>query len=159
MKHKKIIFVCTGNTCRSPMAEAVMKQTLKQRKIRWYSVQSAGLRATLGSAMSVNSAVALTEAKIPFSEKFNSRQLTPKMVDEAYAVVCMTEAQRISFGGKPNVTSFYELCGVEIPDPYGQPLEVYRCTLQAIAACMPQVVKALRLEENQTGTDQGGTTS
>ena len=72
------------------------------------------------------------------------------MVEEAYAVVCMTEAQRALFGGKENVTSFYELCRVEIPDPYGQPIEIYRRTLQTIRACMPQVVKALRLEENQT---------
>ena len=150
MKHKKIIFACTGNTCRSPMAEAVMKQALKKQKIRWFTVQSAGFRAQVGSPMSANSRQALTEAKISFSEKFKSRQLTPKMVEEAYAVVCMTEAQRVSFGGKENVTSFYELCGVEIPDPYGQSIEVYRRTLQAIRACMPQVIKALRLEENQT---------
>lgn len=154
MKHKKIIFVCTGNTCRSPMAEAVMKAALKAQKIKWFTVQSAGLRAQLGSAMSVNSAAALTEAHIPFSEKFNSRQLTPKMVEEAYAVVCMTEAQRLSFGGKPNVTSFYELCGVEIPDPYGQKIEVYRETLRAIKACMPQIIRGLRLEENQTDTNK-----
>ncbi len=130
-----------------------MKQELKKRKIRWFSVQSAGLQAQLGSAMSVNSAQALTEAKIPFSETFNSRQLTPKMVEEAYAVVCMTEAQRVSFGGKPNVTSFYELCGVEIPDPYGQKIEVYRRTLEAIRACLPQLIAGLRLEENQNTTN------
>ncbi len=153
MKHKKIIFVCTGNTCRSPMAEAVMKQTLKKQKIRWFTVLSAGLNAQPGSAMSVNSAAVLTEAHIPFSDKFTSRRLTPKMVEEAYAVVCMTESQRVSFGGKPNVTSFYELCGVEIPDPYGQSTEVYRAALQTIRACMPRLVKALRLEENQNITE------
>ena len=149
MKYKKIVFVCTGNTCRSPMAEAVLRAELKKRKIKWCRISSAGLHAQLGSAMSVHSAEALDEAGIPYSETFNSRQLTPKMVTDAYAVVCMTEAQRRSFGGKPNVTSFFELCGKEIPDPYGQSMEVYRKTLASIRACMPLVIEGLRLTENE----------
>lgn len=145
MKHKKILFVCTGNTCRSPMAEAALKAELKKRKISWYSVQSAGLHAREGSPISEGSAFVLKEAKIPVSAKFKSRQLTEKMVAEAYAVVCMTEEQRNLLAEFPNVTSMYELCGREIPDPYGGDAEVYRSTLRVIRANLDKIIRGLNI--------------
>lgn len=146
MKHKKIVFVCTGNTCRSPMAEAALKAELKRRKIAWYTVQSAGIRAAEGAPMNANSAQALTEAKITFSPSFRAKQLTEKTVSEAYAVICMTDAQRDSFKEYANVTSMRELAGKEIPDPYGQSIDVYRVTLRTIRECLPRVIKELGIE-------------
>ncbi|MBR7186890.1 MAG: low molecular weight protein arginine phosphatase [Clostridia bacterium] len=141
MKHRKILFVCTGNTCRSPMAEAALKAELKRRKISWYRVQSAGLSASEGHTMSANSAQALREAKIPYSEKFTACQLTKEMIEEAHAVVCMTGAQQRALETFPNVTSFPALCQKEIPDPYGQGIDVYRVTLRAIRECLPRIIQ------------------
>lgn len=149
MKHKKIVFVCTGNTCRSPMAEAALKKELRKRKIRWYSVSSAGLRAKDGAPMSENSRRALQEAGIPVSETFASRRLTPKILSEAYAVVCMTEEQARLLAPAPNVTCMYALAGRDIPDPYGQGIDVYRATLRAIAECMPSVIRGLDIKNEK----------
>ncbi len=141
MKHRKIVFVCTGNTCRSPMAEAALRHELKKRKIRWYRVASAGLSPKEGAPMTPFAAQALDEAKIARKKEFSARPLTEKEVKEAHAVVCMTESQRRLLAKYPNVTSFFALCGKEIPDPYGQDIDVYRATLRAIRECLPRVIQ------------------
>jgi len=147
MKHKKIIFVCAGNTCRSPMAEAAFRAELKRRKIAWYTVQSAGVSAKAGSPMNPDAVQALKEAGIPFSAEFKSRRLTEKAVSEAFAVVCMTEEIRQKIGGK-NVTSLALLADREIPDPYGQGIDAYRVTLRMIRECIPRVIKRLGISVN-----------
>lgn len=123
------------------MAEAACKAELKKRKIRWYSVQSAGLNAAEGAPMSAFAAEALKEAGIPYNAAFKSKAFTKKLLDEAYAVVCLTEDHRSALGYPPHVTSFFELTDTDIPDPVGQGIEVYRATLKTIRACLPEIIE------------------
>lgn len=149
MKYKKILFVCTGNTCRSPMAEAVLRAELKKRKISFYTVRSAGLSVQADSKLNENAQAVLTEEKIPVLKSFAPKQLTKKMIEESYAVVCMTAAQHRALAGNLNVTSFPAMFGEEVTDPYGQGIDVYRTTLQQIKTRVPEIIRILRLEEEQ----------
>ncbi len=147
MKHKKILFVCTGNTCRSPMAAAALRQELKRRKIAWYTVQSAGLHAETGAPMSAHAKQALDERKIPYAPDFCARQLNEKMIKEAFAIVCVSERHREQLQGRPNVTSLRALADCDLPDPYGQGVEAYRETLRAVCACLPAIIEGLGLNQ------------
>ena len=131
MKRKKILFVCTGNTCRSPMAELILRSEIKKRKIKWWDVASCGISAEVGGCISQNSKLALDEIGIS-SDKFTPRQLTQKRIEASVLVITMTSSQKQIIEGCGNVVSMKDICGYDIPDPYGCSLEQYRNTRNAI---------------------------
>lgn len=133
---KKIIFVCSGNTCRSPMAEALLKQELKKRKITCFSVSSAGIHTNRGDTLHPFSRKVLDEIGCPVSASFKSRKLTKRSIESAWLIIPMTE----EIGKKIGVDYAYtmkQLSGYEIPDPYGKEIEFYRYCLDLLRMAIP----------------------
>src|SRR5438128_2837292 len=86
---KTILFVCTGNVCRSPMAEGILRQALQGRSD--YRVLSAGLGAIEGQPPSPYAVQAVRELGIDISSQ-RSRALTPDMVQQADYIFGMTHS-------------------------------------------------------------------
>lgn len=140
---KKILFVCTGNTCRSPMAELCLKHKFRLAGIKGISVKSAGLMAVDGDKISKNSALALKSMGIkPYP--FKSRQLTPEIIASSDLIICMTSGHksRLAFTNKAYTLS--ELTGVEeVLDPFGMDLIAYKKTLSIIDSACNQIIKKI----------------
>ena len=163
-KKKKIVFVCTGNTCRSPMAQLLLEAQLKSADIVGFEVRSAGIAAKKGDVINPKSAQVLSENGIA-AEGFASTKLTERLLIDAFAVICMTERQReflmdmrwnaLKKKGKTqtedgeeienNVYSFAEITGYEILDPYGKDIECYRYVYGLLSAGMSQLMEKLSL--------------
>jgi protein-tyrosine-phosphatase len=124
------LFVCSGNTCRSPMAEAIGRAELAARFGERVPVRllSAGLAVRPGAPMTSAAAVALREIGAP-PGRHRARPLTPDLVERAEAVFCMTAEQREAVLRLVPDAEGKVWCldpGGDILDPIGSAPEIYR---------------------------------
>jgi len=137
----KILFVCSGNTCRSPMAEMMLKSKLKDKKIE-AEVSSAGIFANDGDAMSLFTEEALKEKNIPIDE-FKSRKINDKIIKNCDYIFCMTKRQK-EFLPAENVYVLGEFTKEsDVSDPFGGDKETYLAVFNQLNTMCDKICELL----------------
>ncbi len=142
-----ILFVCTGNTCRSPIAEGLLREALAARAIDQVTVASAGTGAWEGAPVSEGAYLVGLENGLDLSEH-RARLLTRDMVREADLVLTMSGhhlARVAELGGEHKVHLLGSYGGrdagrSEVTDPFGSELTSYRTTFGELQELIAMVV-------------------
>ncbi len=142
----KIIFVCTGNTCRSPMAEYLMRNYCKKKNLA-IDVESRGLACSNGKAISDNSYTALQQIGID-AGGHRSQSFTLRDLFDADLIITMTQSHKDAilyhFKAGDKVKTFDEMTGVgNVVDPYGFGLDEYLKCREQIERGIPFIVQKL----------------
>lgn len=132
-----MLFVCTGNTCRSPMAQALFADLLSKKGLTDVRCDSAGLSAFDGEAASENSIEAMSEIGIDISAH-RSKTITRDLLDNTELIVCLSR------GHSDVLRQFVDehklrILGKGISDPYGMRLSEYVRTRDEIALALEEL--------------------
>ncbi|ATP42347.1 low molecular weight phosphatase family protein [Solibacillus sp. R5-41] len=137
-----IYFICTGNTCRSPMAEAI----LKNKDLKNVNVRSAGIYALEGDQMSENSSAILNQENI--QHQHLSRQINSKDVAWADLILTMTAAHKevINRTFEEAFEKTYTLKEYATPystqdvfDPFGGDIALYKQTFEELKRAIDEL--------------------
>ncbi|MES2476488.1 MAG: hypothetical protein V4640_11965 [Verrucomicrobiota bacterium] len=147
MKH--VLFVCTGNTCRSPMAEGLFRLATRDRED--FTVSSAGVSASRGAPCNPETAALLNRRDAPLND-FGSRAVSEAILAEATHVFAMTQGhlQVLESRFPQHSDKFYLTCefvdipgegiGADIPDPIGLGSRAYEEVAEILSVAIPAIV-------------------
>ena len=159
-----ILFVCTGNTCRSPMAQVMLQEELRRAGIGENQVRalSAGIFAFEGDQATEQAKTTMAEQGLTLVDH-RSRRLTPRLINEAHLILGMTEEHKhsvlmIDAAAADKVFSLAEFVAdpeekiwQDVADPYGRPLSAYRRTAESLRPLLRKLVKKIREERMVEG--------
>ena len=150
---KRILLVCTGNICRSPLAEALLTHALRERGATDVGVTSAGTGAWDGAPASEGAYLVGLERGLDLSGH-RARLLTREVVEQSDLVLTMARHHRArvqELGGEGRVFVLGEYAGrsadeAEVSDPFGGDLDVYRRTCEELEQLVAAVAERLVAE-------------
>ena len=146
----KVLFVCTANVCRSPMAQAIFNVLAEERGLL-VQAESAGTAALEGATMAPNAVAALEEVGI-YPEAHRTRQVSPQLIDEVRLVLAMSpqhtetlcHLRRIPPLGIHHLPEYATgALGEAVSDPYGLSMLAYRSVLRQLHEYVERVVDRL----------------
>ncbi len=150
---QQVLFVCTGNICRSPLASSLLERALKERGLD-LTVSSAGTGAWDGAPASEGAYLVGLERGLDLSGH-RARLLTRELVEQADLILTMARHHRArvdELGGEGKVFVLGEYAGKggdEVSDPFGGDLGVYRDTCQELDALTAAVADRLAAESKR----------
>jgi protein-tyrosine-phosphatase len=140
---KLLLFVCTGNTCRSPMAEGLAHQWLENNHIKGWETMSAGTCASEGCQTSHETISALRDHGVQFDGR--STPLSKELIDRATIVLCMTTTHCMDAASMATDPTKVELLNPfgSITDPIGCDQSVYDALAKEMLEIIPKRVSVI----------------
>jgi protein-tyrosine-phosphatase len=149
----RILFVCTGNTCRSPLAAAIARRVAQERGLVDSVIESAGTSAWDGQPASDGALLVGLERQLDLNDH-RSRTITPAIIDAQDLILTMgphhrDQVEAMGGGGKTFLLSTYASHGADdrpISDPFGGDLETYRTTTDELETEIRKVIDRVSAE-------------
>lgn len=141
----KILFVCSGNTCRSPMAQFIMQDLIDKKGLKNFHISSAGIVGPAGISITKEAVVALRKMGIRAGNKKSNLIDEFRLGDFDY-IITMTNFQKQKIGLK-NCFSVFDFCGFEVEDPFMLPQKVYFAASKQIKIACEKILEKIKDDE------------
>ena len=146
----RVLFICTGNTCRSPMAEGYFQSLVDRDGANDIEVLSAGTFAGDGEPASSHSLLSMRKMGIDISNH-HSTALSRELLDSADIIVTMTESHKTHVGSlSPKALAKTRLMGElssdkkDVSDPFGGDADIYDSCIQSMIPSLNALYEELR---------------
>lgn len=149
----KIMFICTGNICRSAMAHWLMEKKIKENNIKDVEIYSCGIFAEDGDRSTYNAIEAMEEYDVNL-KNHRATNIRNSKIREMDLILCATKSHKYSvlqmypeLKGKVYTMKEYvqpDIEDIDIKDPWGYDIEIYRFCAAEIDRCLNEIIKKIK---------------